>query len=152
MSIPKKLVTVKPRSLLLIIVLITICIFLLHLQLSEKSRSSSASNKLSPTPANIYQAGYGSFKGTCPKYSFVKRGVMQPDGSFLNELNAEITNIVNGGWAISTPVEHTTLVPDKNTVYPGKKTFQVGDCVTITYISNYSGTLQRVFELKNVVY
>src|SRR6266487_1393873 len=129
MSIPKKLVTVKPRSLLLIIVLITICIFLLHLQLSEKSRSSSASNKLSPTPANIYQAGYGSFKGTCPKYSFVK-----------------------GGWAISTPVEHTTLVPDKNTVYPGKKTFQVGDCVTITYISNYSGTLQRVFELKNVVY
>ena len=142
MSLPKKLVTVTPRSLTLLIlitILIILGVFLLRRELSEHSHSYSASRKLAPTPKSIYEAGYGTFKGKCPKYGFVKHGVSQADGSMLNELNAEITNIFNGGWALSTPKEYTTLVPDKNTTYPGKKTFQIGDCVTIIYAITKSG-------------
>lgn len=89
------------------------------------------------TPMN--DAGYGTLKDTCPKYGFVKEGIVQVDGSVLNVLNAEITNIMKTKWALQTPELRTMLNPDNHTVYPGKKTFHVGDCITVFYTINRSG-------------
>jgi hypothetical protein len=145
MSLPKKLVTVTPMSLTLA-TLLTIAVILLlfvsYLELSEPEHTRLfVRNKPSPTsmPASIYENGYGTFKDKCPTYGFIKQGMVQDDGSILNKLDAEITNIVKGGWALSTPKEHTMLTPDQNTVYPGKKTFQIGDCITITYLIEKTG-------------
>ncbi len=146
MSLQKQLVAVTPMSITLAVLLtliIVLFLFLTYLELSEPEHNGRFFGKknISPSPSSMSRGGYGSFKDKCPKYGFSKRGVVQNDGSFLNELNAEITNIVKGVWVLSTPKLHTMFTPDNNTIYPGKRTFHTGDCVTVTYLVKKSGNI-----------
>lgn len=116
--------------------------FLLFLLVVVSSQFQHVLNRNKPPAhpqATMNDAGYGTLKDTCPKYGFIKSGLLQSDGSVLNVLNAEITNIVKYRWALQTPELRTMLNPDNHTVYPGKKTFHIGDCITITYTINTSG-------------
>ncbi len=125
----------------LLTIAVVLLLFVSFLELSEPEHTwfFFKNKKLSPTPASVIATGYGVFKNRCQKYGFSKRAVVQKDGSFLSELNAEITNITNGMWALKTPELSTMLTPGGDTVYPGKKTFHIGDCVTITYLVEESG-------------
>ncbi len=126
MSLTKKLATVTPMSLTLAALLALVVILLVFV------------------PAKTSASGYGTFQNRCSKYGFSKRNVVQTDGSLLNELNAEITNLTKEGLELRTPELYTVLTPGSDTVYPGKWTFHIGDCVTVTYSVSKSGKVDVI--------
>ncbi len=118
MSLSKKLTKVTPMSLTLAALLtltVALLLFVSYLELSEPEHTLFSYKKFRPTPspAKTSASRYGTFQNKCSKYGFSKRNVVQKDGSLLNELNAEITNITKGRWNLRTPELYATLTPNE---------------------------------------